>query len=67
MRLYISLKNKYGGFFMADAPDKNQKGIINSIKELIGRQDPRAIIILALLGLRFLVGLIIRKARMKKF
>jgi len=51
---------------MADAPDKNLKGVINSLKEFADRQDPRAIIIIALLCVRFFVGLIIRKARMKK-
>jgi len=51
---------------MSDAPYKNLKGAINSLKELAGRIDPRAIIIVALLCVRFLVGLIIRRARMKK-
>ncbi|MDI9483192.1 MAG: hypothetical protein QM315_08410 [Bacillota bacterium] len=51
---------------MADAPDKNLKEVVNSLKELADRVDPRAIIIVALLCVRFFVGLIIRKARMKK-
>ncbi|NLM27639.1 MAG: hypothetical protein GX211_05600 [Clostridiaceae bacterium] len=51
---------------MADIPGKSLKGIMDYLKELSDRLDPRAVIILALLALRFLVGLIIRRARMKK-
>ncbi|NLG87750.1 MAG: hypothetical protein GX494_00805 [Clostridiaceae bacterium] len=51
---------------MADAPDRNQNRIMDYLKDLSDRIDPRAVIILVLLALRFLLGLAIRKARMKK-
>ena len=54
------------GFCMADAPDRNQNRIMDYLKDLSVRIDLRAVIILVLLALRFLFGLAIRKARMKK-